>query len=655
MKNENQGKLIFLKNENEFKPFVPAEKVMPEFTFTSVLLGCLLAVVFGAANAYLGLRVGITVAASIPAAVISMGVLRGIMKKDSILENNMVQTIGSAGESVAAGAIFTLPALFMWMNEWGYDVGPSQIGIFLIALSGGVLGVLFMIPLRRALIVRDHGVLPYPEGTACSEVLLAGEEGGSKASTVFAGMGIGALYKLFADGLNIFPSRVYFESTVRYKGAAVGVDVMPALLGVGYICGPKVSSYIFSGGILSWLIIMPLISLFGGDTVIFPASMSIADMSATNIWENYIRYIGAAAIATAGIITLLKLAPLLLRTFARAIKGYFGYGEQQSGLRTDDDLPMRYCVVGIIVTIMVVWISPAVPVTLVGSLIIVVFGFFSAAVSSRLVGLIGSSNNPISGIGLVTLLFSALLLKVFGDTGPSGMVGAIEISSVICIIVAIAGDTSQDLKTGYILGATPRKQQIGELIGVLVSALTIGSVLYLLNAAWGGFGKVDLPAPQAMLMKMLVEGVMNGNLPWSLIFAGIWITIVVALLGIPVLPFAVGLYLPIYLSMPIMIGGLVRLWLERRRLRQEETRKTAIDNGILYTSGMIAGEGLLGVLLAICAIIPMTVDGAASTFAAFLDISDRFTLGSIGSLCFFALLILALLRSTAWKKDKIVK
>lgn len=633
-----------MEEKPDFKPFVPADRVAPEFTVVSLLLGCLLAVLFGGANAYLGLRVGMTVSASIPAAVISMGIIRVLLRRDSILENNMVQTIGSAGESVAAGAIFTLPAMFMWMKEWGGSA-PSLVEISMIALCGGVLGVLFMVPLRKALIVREHGVLPYPEGTACAEVLLAGEQGGSKAGTVFAGLGLAALYKFIADGLKLFPSEVHYEIG-SYRGAGVGVDVLPALLGVGYICGPRIASYMMAGGVVSWLVLMPLIALFGGDVLLFPGLKPISEMASTDIWNSYIKYIGAGAVAAGGILSLVKSLPLIVRTFGQAVKGYGG--EKGSGLRTDRDLPMGVIGALVLITIVFIWLFPPIPVTLLGAVCIAVFGFFFATVSSRLVGLVGSSNNPVSGMAIATLLFCTMLLKSTGSAGQGGMMGAIAIGSVICIIAAIAGDTSQDLKTGYILGATPRKQQLGELVGVAAAALAIGGVLYLLDMAWG-YGSTELPAPQAMLMKMVVEGVMEGNLPWTLVFAGAGIGAAAEILRIPVLPFAVGIYLPIHLSVPIMTGGLVRLWFEKRRCRSEEARRDTVERGVLYTSGMIAGEGLVGILLAVFAIIPVGKDaaGEAVSLGTAIDLS-RLTSGLGGwaallSLAAFGLLILSLL------------
>ena len=617
--------------EKKFQPYVPADKVVPEFTVFSVVLGALLAIVFGGANAYLGLRVGMTVSASIPAAVLSMGAIRFIFKRDSILENNMVQTIGSAGESVAAGAIFTMPALFMWAAEGLCDM-PSVVEIGLIALCGGVLGVLMMIPLRSALIVQEHGKLGYPEGKACAEVLMAGEEGGSRASTVFWGLGIAAVYKFVTDGLKLFPSEVEYGIDA-YKGSAIGVDVLPALAGVGYICGPRISSYMFAGSTLAWFVLMPLITLFGSDLVIYPADVSVAELWATGgtgaIWGKFIRYIGAGALAAGGIISLIKSLPMIVRTFAAAFKTY---GKGTTGtLRTEQDISMKVVLAVCLLIAVFMWLFPAIPVSFLGALIVLVFGFFFATVSSRMVGLIGSSNNPVSGMAIATLLIATIALKASGSTGSEGMVGAIAIGSVICIIAAIAGDTSQDLKTGFLLGATPKKQQYGELIGVCVSAIAIGAILYLLNAAWG-FGTDELGAPQAMMMKMVVEGVMGGEMPWTLVFTGVFLAVVIEILGLPVLPVAIGIYLPIHLNAAIMLGGLVRLLVEKRKYASEKEKNDSIQSGILYTSGMIAGEGVVGILLAVFAVAKVNT-----------DISDKVNLGNIGGLVCFALLLLSIL------------
>jgi putative OPT family oligopeptide transporter len=626
--------------EKKFQPYIPADKVVPEFTVFSVILGAILAVIFGGANAYLGLRVGMTVSASIPAAVISMGVIRFLFKRDSILENNMVQTIGSAGESLAAGAIFTMPVLFMWAAE-GLCEMPSLIEIGLIALCGGVLGVLMMIPLRSALIVKEHGTLGYPEGKACAEVLMAGEEGGAKASTVFCGLGIASVYKFVTDGLKLFPSEVDY-TIPAYKGSGFGVDVLPALAGVGYICGPRISSYMFAGSTLAWFVLMPMIALFGSDLVIYPADVSVAalwaDGGTWSLWSKFIRYIGAGALAAGGIISLIKSLPMIGRTFAAAFKDY---GKGTAGtLRTEQDMSMKVVVLLTAAVVVFMWLFPAIPVNLVGALIILLFGFFFATVSSRMVGLIGSSNNPVSGMAIATLLIATILLKATGSTGADGMIGAIAIGSVICVIAAMAGDTSQDLKTGFLLGATPRKQQYGELIGVVVSAIAIGAILYLLNAAWG-FGSDELGAPQAMMMKMVIEGVMGGDLPWALVFIGVFIAIVVEILGLPVLPVAIGIYLPIHLNAGIMAGGLVRLFMEKRKYASEKEKTNCIQSGILYTSGMIAGEGVVGILLAVFAVVGLD-----------LDLSGKVNLGNLGGLVCFALLLVSIvLFANKGKKD----
>ena len=631
-----------MNKKDEFKPYIPADKIMPELTVTSVIMGVLLAVIFGAANAYLGLRVGMTVSASIPAAVISMGVIRIIMRKNSILESNMVQTIGSAGESLAAGAIFTMPALFLWAEE-GLCSMPSLVEITLIALCGGVLGVLFMVPLRNALIVKEHQTLLYPEGTACADVLLAGEEGGANASTVFSGMGLAAVFKFIVDGLKVIPADVSaaFKS---FKGE-IGMEVYPALLGVGYIVGPKIASYMFVGSVFGWLVIIPLICLFGPDTWLYPAEAgtTIAQLyaggGASAIWSTYVKYIGAGAIATGGIISLIKSLPLIVKTFSDSMKSVKG-GKNTSTARTAQDLPMQFILIGIVAMVVIIWAVPAIPVTLLGAALIVIFGFFFATVSSRMVGLVGSSNNPVSGMAIATLLIATMAIKGSGKTGIDGMTAAIAIGSVICIIAAIAGDTSQDLKTGYLLGATPKKQQIGELIGVLASGLAIGGVLYLLNAAWG-YGGAEVPAPQATLMKMIVEGIMGGNLPWNLVFVGVFLALGLEILRIPVMPFAIGLYLPIYLNATIMIGGVVRMVMDARKNVDEKTKEQQSTDGTLYCAGMIAGEGLVGILLAIFAV-----------FGINTSIGESVNFGNIGGVILMVLMIASLLYFSLKKKKK---
>ncbi|MCC6094594.1 MAG: oligopeptide transporter, OPT family [Eubacterium sp.] len=633
--------------QSTFKPYIPAEKIVPEQTVVSVLMGAILSVIFGAANAYLGLRVGMTVSASIPAAVISMGIIRMIMHRDSILENNYVQTVGSAGESLAAGAIFTLPAMFLWAKEGVMDK-PGLVEIMIICMIGGLLGVFFMVPLRNALIVREHGILPYPEGTACAEVLLAGEEGGASARTVFAGLGIAAAFKFVIDGLKLVPSEINTpgHGIGSYKGQ-FGSQIYPAVFSVGYICGPTISSYMFCGGIVSWMFIIPMIALFGADIVMYPGTDTIANMFAAGgvsaIWSSYVRYIGAGALVAGGVISLIKSMPMIVRTFRDSVHD-LRQGQGHSTLRTDQNLSMRTVVICIAVLIVLCAALPQVPVGIGGAVLIVIFGFFFAAVSSRMVGIVGSSNNPVSGMAIATLLFATILLKATGTDGAAGMKAAIAIGTIICIIAAIAGDTSQDLKTGFLVGATPKKQQYAEIIGVIVSAIAIGGVLYLLDAAYG-FGGKDLGAPQAVLMKMIVEGIMGGKLPWGLVIAGVVLAVVVEILGIPVLPFAIGVYLPVQLNACIMVGGLVRLYFDRKKYADENEKKKTVNRGILYCSGMIAGEGLVGIVLAIFA-----VAGIADA----MDLSGVLNLGSvagtIGSFIVFIAMIALVCVFTRGKK-----
>lgn len=620
----------------------PEKNELREFTPLAIILGVIIAIVFGAANAYLGLRVGLTISASIPAAVISMGIVRKILKRDSILENNLVQTIGSAGESLAAGAIFTLPAAFLWETEWGDSHYISYLNILLLTLIGGILGVIFMIPLRRALIVKEDGVLPYPEGKACAEVLKAGEEGGQDSSVVFKGLGLAALYKFLANGLKIFPEEVSYEiSAKNFAGTAVGFDALPALMGVGYIVGPNISAIMLSGGILAWFVLMPLLHAFG--------STELINLAPSDLWSNYIRYIGAGAVATGGIISLVKSLPMIVKSFKDSISDLKSRDDNSNSDRLDTDISFKASIILIIISVILIFLMPSTPVNIVGAIIIVIFGFFFATVSSRMVGIIGSSNNPVSGMSIATLLIATLILKATGLVGHDGMIAAISIGTIICVIAAIAGDCSQDLKTGYIVGASPKYQQIGEIIGVLASALAIGGILWILNTSIG-FGTKDLPAPQAVLMKMIVEGVMNGNLPWDLVFIGAAIAIMVELLGISVLPFAIGLYLPLNTSLGIMFGGVVRLIVDKLKI-DKKSKKDAETKGTLYSAGLIAGEGIMGIILAIFAIIP----SHGKTLADAINISDKFSLPQEVSIVLFlglAILIYSKAKSVI-KKEKV--
>ncbi len=572
-----------------YQPYVEHHRVMPEFTLRAILTGILVGIVFGAANAYIGLKVGMTVSASIPAAVIAIALSR--FRRASILENNMVQTVGSAGESLAAGVIFTIPALIVL----GFI--PQLSKIFILSVIGGLLGVLFMIPLRRHLIVREHGRLPYPEGTACAEVLVAGDRGGTKVKRVIAGFGMGALYQFFMEGFGWWQDKPGWN--IRgISGARIGGEITPALLGVGFVIGPRIAGLMLSGGAIAWLVIIPIIKMMGSglDEPLFPATTLVSEMDPIDIWDNYIRYIGAGAVVFGGLVTLIRAVPTMIRSFRMGMKGFGGESAEGGGvLRTARDLPIKYVMWGAIALGLLTWAVPQIPVNFVGAILIVVFSFFFVTVSSSIVGLIGSSSNPASGMTIATLLATSLIFLGFGWTGPAGIVGAISVGAVVCIAICIAGDTSQDLKTGFLVGATPRRQQYGEIIGVLSSALVIGWVVFFLHRAYG-IGSDQLPAPQAVLMSMVVKGVLTMSLPWALVFIGVFLAACVELLGVPSLPFAVGLYLPVRLSTPIMVGGLLRLIGERTR--SEVLRHDRRERGTLYSSGLIAGGGVLGLVVA---------------------------------------------------------
>ena len=584
------------RDEEEFKPYVAAERAVPEFTIRSIVLGVVLGIVFGAANAYLGLKVGMTVSASIPVAVISMAILRGLMRGGTILENNMVQTIGSAGESLAAGVIFTIPAMIL--------LGIGDVGllkIMVLALLGGWLGVLFMIPLRRYLIVSQHKKLPYPEGTACAEVLVAGDTGGTKAKKVFFGVAWGAVFKFLMDphGLALWKETPSWRLPVP-QGAQVSVETLPSLLGVGFIIGPKISAYMLSGGVLGWLVFIPLFYALGSRIAepLFLASVPISQMEPIDVWHNYIRYIGAGAVAVGGIMSLVRAVPTVVESVKLGLsKAYKTIGIVKAK-RTDRDLPLKLVAAVAIAMGIAIWLLPQVNIGLVGGFATVIFSFFFVTVSARIVGILGSSSNPASGMTIATLLGTSAIFVLFGIGGTAGMAAALSVGAVVCISICIAGDTSQDLKTGFLVGATPRLQQIGEFLGVLTSAVFVGGTLFILHEGYG-IGSAALPAPQATLMKMVVQGVFQGKMPWTLITVGAFAALVVELFGISSLPFAVGLYLPLELTTPIMMGALVKSAVEKRG--HAERLKGRGEGGILFSSGLIAGGALVGIAFALIA------------------------------------------------------
>lgn len=696
----------------DFKPFIPHSEKLKEFTLGPILMGVFLGILFGASSLYLALKVGMTVSASIPVAVLSITLFKAFSKMfglrhATILENNMVQTTGSAGESIAFGVAVTMPALLIL----GYDLDVGRI--MTVSILGGLLGVLMMIPLRQALIVKEHGKLIYPEGTACAEVLIVGEKGGSSGKIVFGGFFLGLFYKFFNVGLRLWkdvPERAFSF----FKGSAISGEVSPELLGVGYIIGLRTAAIMMAGGVLSSFVLIPIISLFGGEltTPLFPAKTLIKDMEIHDIWRNYVLYIGAGAVAAGGIISLFQSLPTIVHGAKAGLKSLMGTkATSESKTRTEDDLPFSFVLIGTVLMVMGLWFAPALHIGLFSAILIVLFGFLFVTVSSRLTGEIGSSSNPISGMTVATLLLTCLVFLAVGWIGPEHRVGALSIAAVVCIAASNGGTTSQDLKTGYLVGATPRLQQWGLLIGALTSAIVIGYSLILLNDAStvytkkvpdytvtdmsllkekqkvGGVegandnneyyvlqvteqsnaeilgilspgkylvdnaGKVTYlvdpgingsvnkrddgtsvtkyEAPKARLMSLIIDGILTQKLPWGLVLLGVALAIVLELCGISSLPFAVGVYLPISASTPIFVGGLVRWLVERKTKAPESELEADTGPGVLFSSGLIAGGSIAGILLAITQIMPGVSEA--------LDFSGK--MGGMGTSDLFATLV----------------
>lgn len=596
--------------DKKFQPYVPASTIMPEFTLKAILLGSVFGLIFGAATVYLALTAGLTVSASIPIAVLAIGVFKYI-GKSTILENNIVQTIGSAGESIAAGVAFTIPALIFLSNGESYF---NYFNIFTLSLVGGILGVLFMIPLRRALIVKEHGVLPYPEGTACADVLVAGEKGGSLAKMVFKGLGIATLYKVSMEILGLWKATPIYSAArdSAFPRATVNCDITPEYLGVGYIIGPRIAGVLVAGGILSQLVLVPLIAILGDAmaSALPPGTIPIGEMNFNQIRLSYVRFIGAGAVAAAGLITLIKTLPTIAAAFRESFKSL----REKKGTggpvaRTEQDLPITWVIFGSIILVGVIALMPQLPGSGFGSkllmgILVVIFGFFFVTVSSRIVGIIGTSSNPVSGMTIATLMGTCLLFVALGWTGDAYQAVALCVGAMVCIAASNAGNTSQDLKTGFLIGATPRSQQWGLIIGVIVSVFAVGGTIMLIDNAQvsdpivqgHAIGSSDYPAPQANLMATIIRGLLAQDLPWGLVFAGMAIAVVIELCGIKSLSFAVGLYLPLSTTMPIAIGGMLRGLMDRKSGKGHD--ESEISSGMLYATGLVAGGALTGVLIA---------------------------------------------------------
>jgi len=607
--------------DHTFKPYIPASQSPPEFTIKAIVLGAIFGLIFGASTVYLGLRAGLTVSASIPIAVLGISVFKRL-GGSTILENNIVQTIGSAGESLAAGVVFTIPSLIFLLPG-----GPAYFNyaqITMLAVAGGILGVLMMVPLRRALIVKEHGKLPYPEGTACADVLIAGEKGGNLAKMVFAGVGASLLYKFLYGILGLWrETATWFRTNKngRIPDATLSCDVTPEYLGLGYIIGPRIAGELASGGVLSWLALIPLISIFVDDQRII---QDLKNLSFTDAWiqshshaewiyRAYVRYIGAGAVACAGVMTLIKTLPTIVSAFRESLKSIGGGKDAVAVKRTDNDLGMGIVLVGSLVIVVLLAVLPGFPhgpfpQSLLMSLLIVVFGFFFVTVSSRIVGIIGTSSNPISGMTIATLMMTCVVFVVIGWKGDVYQAVALCVGSIVCVAAANAGATSQDLKTGYIVGATPRRQQIGFIIGVVTSSLVVAITLFVLDQTYRGteahgIGGPQLAAPQATLMATIIKGLLAQNLPWAPVLVGVFLAFMAQLAGAHALSWAVGAYLPVSTTAPIWVGGVLKSIVDnwRKKKEGESGEESELSSGMLYATGLVAGGSLGGVLIAFVA------------------------------------------------------
>lgn len=583
---------------DDYVPYVPVSKAMPEMTVLSIFIGIIFAIVFGAANTYLGLKVGMTIAAGIPGAILATGILKGILRRNNILEANMIQAMASMGESLAGGLIFIIPAVIIFGDK--LTIGTITV----VAILGSLLGILFVVPLRRYLIVEEHGKLVYPEGMAAAEVLVSSSAGGSGFKTMMTGVAGGGIFKFLSEGLLLWKYEP--EWTIKpLQGTIFGADVTAALIGVGYIVGIEIGMYMFAGALVAWLGLIPLIKYIGAGLTepLFPSAALIKDMDAWAIWSKYIRYVGAGAVIAGGFISIAKAMPTIARSFKSAMSGI---GAKASQKRTDVDVPMTYVIAGAIFVFIMAWLFPMTNVPVAGAIFVIIFAFFFSVVSARLVGMIGTSNNPISGMTISSLLFITGILKLTGHADNKAMVAAIIAGGIVCVAIAIAGGTAQSLKTTFIIGGTPKNLEIGMFLASAASAAAIGYVILMLNSAYG-IGSKEIPAPQATMMSMVVKGIMTSQLPWTLVLAGISFGVMCELMGIPILPFALGLYLPIHLSAGVVIGGIVRAIVDNKFKDNEEVLKEKTEKGVLLASGMVAGESLVGILLAVFAMVGVNI------------------------------------------------
>lgn len=617
-----------MKVEEEFKPFIGAEKTPRELTVRAVILGIILGLFFNISNTYLGLKVGMTISASVPAAVLSIAILRIFFKDVSILENNIVQTIATVGEALASGLIFTIPALFL-LGE-----SISKFKIFTLAFFGGLLGILFMIPMRRYIIVKEHKTLTFPEGTACAEMLKSGALAACNATIALVGIVIGALYKICADVFRLWDVLAVFVIK-SFENTQLRVEGTPSLLGVGFIIGYKTSATMFAGGVIGWFILIPLIKMYGTGTTLFsPSTLPIIQMSTTDIWSNYVRYIGAGAVAVGGIYNLIKIIMMIFKTISIDTKSLFrGLKSNILRERTDTDISMVWLAIGVVVVILLLYLLPYMKINFLSIIIIAVLGFIFSAVTSITVGFVGSSSNPASGLVLTGLLITGFIFLWLGWTERLYLIMALTVSALLNVIICLASTTSQDLNTGYIIGATPKKQQLAEIIGLFLPSAIIGIVMILLNKAYH-FGSTFLPAPQATLMMVVSEAIIENNFPVVLVVFGIVLGVALLFVGVSVLPFAIGLYLPLETTTAIMIGGITRYMINKIN-----NSKECENRGVLVASGLIAGDAVVGV-----AVAALTIFGVMKSNTPYL-------LSSLWGLLFFAFLAITFAVISTYKNN----
>lgn len=623
-------------NGEEYVPYISTTEAMPELTGYSIIMGVLFALIFAAANTYLGLKVGMTISAGIPGAILAIGLLKGLFRRNNILEANMVASLAAMGESIAGGIIFVLPALIL------LGFGLSVVTIVIVTIIGGLMGVFFITPVRRYLIVEEHGNLVYPESMAAAEVLVTGTEGGTGFRTVLLGMGVGGVYKLSSGGFMFWGENASYTIT-SYQSTIMGVDTLASLLGVGFIVGTKTSSLMFAGGLIAWLALIPLIRFFGAGitTPVFPSDVPIAEMDAFDIWSKYIRYIGAGAVAAGGFLSLLRSLPTIIESFKKATAGMRAGKDTKAVDRMNQEAPLTWVIAAAVLGFLLTWFVPWVGGGPVGAFMAVVFSFFFAVVSARMVGIIGASNNPVSGMTIAALLVITTVLKLMGNTGRSGMTTALILGGIVCVAIAVAGGTAQSLKTTFVIGGNPRSVQIGMFGALAVASIGAAGTVLLLNTAYG-IGDVAVPAPQATLMKLIVEGIMTAKLPWTLVLIGVAIAGFCFLAGIPILAVALGIYLPVGLSAAVFAGGIVRTLAERAmggsakkreqavaegavagrnedEILEEPNRRRdkAVERGVLLASGLVAGDALMGIVIGAAVALNVDIGFGANWFPVF--------------------------------------